>query len=292
LPSELEQAYAHCKRVTKQQARNFYYAFRTLPPAKRRAIHAAYAFARHCDDISDEGLPLEEKRTRLSDTHRLLDETASGRSDGPVMLALSDSAQTFHIPYSYFHNLVDGVEMDLTWSRYKDFAELSAYCYKVASVVGLISIEIFGYTDPKAKEYAIDLGLAMQLTNIIRDVKEDAQRGRIYLPQDELRRFGYTEDHLMRGVVNDAFRSLMQYQVQRARSYFQNGRLLIPLLSREARACPAVLHGVYGRILDRVESSGYQVFERRISLSSREKLVLMARLWAQSLMPRVPEFGG
>jgi phytoene synthase len=208
------------------------------------------------------------------------------------MLALSDSVQTFHIPYAYFHDLVDGVEMDLTWSRYKDFTELRAYCYKVASVVGLISIEIFGYTDPKAKEYAIDLGLAMQLTNIIRDVKEDAQRGRIYIPQDELRRFGYSEDDLMGGVVNDAFRSLMQHQTQRARSYFQNGSRLVPLLSREARACPAVLHGVYGRILNRIESSGYRVFERRISLSSREKLILMVRLWAQSFMPRVLAPGG
>lgn len=288
MATEIELAYDHCQRIAKDQAKNFYYAFRTLPARKRRAIYAAYAFCRYCDDIADESLPVEEKQRQLAHTRQLLADSKKGAAREPVFAALEDASNEFGIPADYFEDVIDGVEMDLTWTRFRNFEELRTYCHKVASVVGLICIEVFGYKDPKAKEYAIDLGIAMQMTNIMRDIKEDAQRGRIYIPLDEMARFGYSEQDLMVGVVNDAFLDLMRFQSARARQYFASGRRLVPLLSPASRACPAVLHGVYSAILDRIESSGFNVFERRIGLSRPEKLFITAKLWAGSLIPSIP----
>ncbi len=290
--SELQPAYDHCQRVAKEYAKNFYYAFRTLPSRKRRAIYATYAFCRLCDDISDENNSLEEKRALFAQTRRQLKEMVNGgKAKDPVFLALQDTVRTFHIPTHYFEEVIEGVEMDLLQTRFQNFDELRGYCYKVASVVGLICIEVFEYEDPKAREYAVDLGLAMQLTNILRDVKEDAERGRIYLPLDEMASFGYSEADLLNGVVNDNFLRLMRFQVDRARRYFASGRRLLPLLSPRSRACPAVLHGVYSALLDRIEASGFDVFQRRIGLSKRAKLLLTARLWTQSMIRAVPLLG-
>ena len=288
MATELKLAYDHCQRIAKDHAKNFYYAFRTLPARKRRAIYAAYAFCRYCDDIADEDLPLEEKRRLFDHTRQLLADSQNGQTSGPVFTALEDASQAFDIPARYFEEVIQGVEMDLTWTRFQNFEELRAYCYKVASTVGLICIEVFGYEAPEAKEYAIDLGIAMQLTNIMRDLKEDGQRGRIYIPLDEMASFGYSEQELMDGVVNDAFLDLMRFQVARARDYFTSGKRLLPLLSPGSRACPSVLHGLYSAILDRIEGCGFNVFERRIGLSKREKLLITARLWAGSLKPAIP----
>ena len=288
MATELELAYDHCQRIAKEQAKNFYYAFRTLPPAKRRAIYATYAFCRHCDDIADGEFPLDEKSRLLSATRQRLSAPHDGPGEDPVFAALVDASRAFEIPLEHLEEVVEGVEMDLTWTRFQDFDQLRTYCHKVASVVGLICIEVFGYEDPAAREYAIDLGLAMQFTNILRDIKEDAQRGRIYIPLDEMASFGYSEQELLDGVVNEAFRELMRFQAARARSYFASGKRLIPLLSPESRVCPAVLHGVYSTLLDRIESSGFNVFERRIGLSKREKLLITAKLWVGSLIPAVP----
>ena len=176
--------------------------------------------------------------------------------------------------------------MDLDISRYETFDDLREYCHKVASVVGLVSIRIFGHDDhPEVEKYAVDLGLAMQLTNILRDIKEDAGRDRVYLPQDELRSFGCSEDDLTNGVINEPFRELMCFQIERARDCFESGRKLIPLLAPDARACTAVLSGVYGSILDRIEAADYDVFSRPVSLSTGEKLMTMAKLWAMSRIP-------
>ena len=284
-PRELKQAYSHCQRIARSQAKNFYFAFRTLPARRRRAIYAAYAFCRICDDIADEDRPPEEKRRLFDETRRLLDRSHNGTADHAVFTALRDATTTFDIPKSYFEEVIQGVEMDLTHARYRDFDELKTYCYRVASTVGLICIEVFGYEDADAREYAVDLGLGMQLTNIMRDIKEDAERGRIYIPQDEMASYHYSESDLQAGVVNEAFRGLMRFQVARARRYLDSGRRLIPLLSAQSRACPAVLIGVYGAILDRIEASDFDVFRRRIGLSTREKTFLMAKLWAISLLP-------
>ena len=199
MPTELDLAYEHCRRVARAQATNFYYAFRTLPKRQRRAIYAAYAFCRLCDDIADEDLPLDEKRRRFAETREMLRQSGTGgTADSPVFVALGGAQAEFGIPTRLFEEVIEGVEMDLVRSRFDTFDELREYCYKVASVVGLICIEVFGYEDPDAREYAVDMGLAMQLTNILRDVREDAERGRIYLPLDEMAACGYTEDELFR----------------------------------------------------------------------------------------------
>lgn len=284
----LRQAYLHCSIITKAHAKNFYYAFLPLPPARRRAIYAVYAFSRLCDDIADGPLPPEQKVKQLLDLADDLDDAYHERVLSPVFEALWDAAQRYSIPQKYFEEIIRGVEMDLRVQRYATFNDLYEYCYRVASVVGLICLQIFGYRDPRAKEYAIDLGLAMQLTNIIRDVREDMERDRVYLPQDELARFGVTERHLIEGVVDDPFQALLAFQVQRAREYFQRGHRLLPYLPRLSRTCPAVLEAIYSRVLDQVEARGYNVFQDRISLSTSQKLALMVSTWAQTLLLGAP----
>ena len=285
MPTELDLAYEHCRRVARAQATNFYYAFRTLPGRQRRAIYAAYAFCRLCDDIADEEMPLEEKRRRFAETREMLRGSGTGGADSPVFVALGGASAEFGIPIGLFEEVIEGVEMDLVKSRFDTFDELREYCYKVASVVGLICIEVFGYDDPDAREYAVDMGLAMQLTNILRDVREDAERGRIYLPLDEMAACGYTEDELFAGVVNEPFRDLMRLQARRARGYFESSQKLMPLLAPRSRACPSVLHALYSRVLDRIERADYDVFAERVGLPRTEKLYLMAKLWALSLIP-------
>ena len=238
------------------------------------------------DDIADEDLPPEEKRRLLAETRSRLHSPRLA-SDDLVFTALEGAISDFAIPRGYLEDVIRGVEMDLDVSRFKTFDDLREYCRLVASAVGLICIEIFGYEDPAAIDYAVDFGLAMQLTNIMRDVREDAERDRIYIPLEDITRFGYSECELMEGRNNESFRSLMDFQATRARGYFDSGERLMPLLSRESRACAGVLHQLYSRILDRIESTGYDVFERRIGLSVSEKLLLVARLWAGSMTPKL-----
>lgn len=279
------EAYEYCRRITRRAAGNFYYAFITLPRRRRRAMYAAYAYCRLCDDLSDDDLPIDEKTMRIQGIDALLAEARNGNPDGPVFEALAHAAAEYGIPYEDLTEVARGVEMDLTVSRYETFEDLATYCYRVASVVGLICIQIMGYRDQRAREYAIDLGLAMQLTNILRDIREDAERGRIYIPQEDLRRFGYTEEDLLAGAVNDQFRSLMEFEVARAREHFERGKRLLKLLPVRTRAFPAVLGGLYGRVLDRIEARNYNVFEGRVGLSTREKAGLAVRLWIQSYIP-------
>jgi len=282
---ELETAYRHCQRLTKAQAKNFYYAFVTLPGAKRRAIYASYAFCRLCDDAADEDIPLDKKLDLLRGIEARLDAPAADQPEGPVFVALADTMARFNVPVDYYREVIRGVEMDLTITRYADFEQLRTYCHRVASVVGLICVQVFGYKDRRALDYAADLGLAMQLTNILRDVVEDLDRGRIYLPQSELARFGYSEAELRGGVRNQAFLDLMAFQTQRAQDYFDSGLRLLPLLSSRSRACPAVLAAIYQRILDRIRARQFNVFDGRVSLSGREKLLLTAKTWLKSILP-------
>ena len=283
--TDLELAYEECRSITRREARNFYYAFLTLPAAQRRAIYVTYAFCRHCDDAVDAEGSNEEKLAMLVSLRSHLSECYQGHAATPVFLALADVAGRYEIPEEYFQEVLSGVQSDLVKDRYEDFEQLRAYCYQVASVVGLICLQIFGYKDSNAKAHAIDLGLAMQLTNIARDVREDLEFGRIYLPQDEMARFGYTEEELQAGVVNDAFVNLMRFQAQRAKGYFRSGFQLLPYLSPRSRACPAVLGRLYSKILDRIESADYDVLSNRIGLSTTEKVRVTAQTWISSIMP-------
>ena len=283
--SELELAYADCQQLTRREAKNFYYAFVTLPLEKRKAIYAAYAFCRHCDDSVDEAASPEEKLSALDYLRSSLTQAYQGQAPTPMFLALADAADRYSIPEEYFQEIIQGVESDLVKTRYQDFDELRQYCYRVASVVGLVCLQIFQYRDDSARAYAVDLGLAMQLTNIMRDVREDWGMGRVYLPQDEMARFGYTEEQLGAGVRNDAFVQLLRFQGERAREYFRSGFRLLPYLSRRSRACPAVLGAIYSRVLDRIEASGYDVLgEQRIALSTGEKARITARAWLASTL--------
>ena len=281
----LEQAYEQCRLITRREAKNFYYAFITLPPGKRKAIYATYAFCRLCDDAADEEIPNAEKLKLLDELRLKLSMTYSGHAREPVFTALAHAASTFDIPEEYFQDVVSGVETDLTKSRYQHFGELYDYCYRVASVVGLSCIHIFGHSDVRAKQYAIDLGLAMQLTNILRDIQEDLGRDRIYIPQDEIMEFGYSVEELKAGVVNQPFRQLMKFQADRARQYFDNGFKLLPFLSARSRACPAVLGQLYSHILHRIEARDFNVFDGKVMLSRREKYLVTAQTWMKSLLP-------
>ena len=284
----LTDAYEECRRITKREAKNFFYAFLTLPAAKRRAIYAAYAFCRHCDDAVDQVASVQAKQDALQVLSSRLHDAYHDRPQGPVFTALADTAATYQIPQLYFQDVIRGVEMDLTNNRYQTYQDLRLYCYRVASVVGLICLQIFGYSHPKAKEYAVDLGLAMQLTNILRDVQEDMARDRIYLPLDEIHRFGYSEDELRNEVRNESQRQLVAFQVDRAQSLFKNGANLLPYIGARSRACPAVLAAIYTRILQQIARNDYNIFGGRISLTGREKLLLLTTTWLKSLLPTAP----
>ena len=277
-------AYDECQAITRREARNFYYAFVTLPKARRRSIYAAYAFSRIADDIADGGGDLESKAAELRELRESLRAALNGAPEGAIMVALADRAATYNIPESLFSDIIDGVEMDLTKNRYATFDELREYCYRVASTVGLISVQIFGYTSPEAKAHAINLGLAMQLTNIIRDVGEDAGNDRIYIPQEELARFGCTEEQLRAGIIDENFMGLMRFQTERARGYFMSSTDLFPLLQPHSRGCASGLHQLYSKLLNRIERRGYDVFGERVSLPVWEKLRLTFTLWATNFI--------
>ena len=268
----------HCEQLTRLAARNFYYPIAGLPREQKRAMCAVYAFSRGADDIADEpGIP--DRGARFAEYRRLLASAYEGEPGNEVFTALADAVKRFHVPRSVLEEIVDGAEQDLTVTRYATFADLSAYCHKVASAVGLACIEIFGYSDPAARGYAETLGIGMQLTNILRDVGEDAGRGRFYLPADELARFGVTEEDLVAGRVTGPFRALMQFQTARARDYFRRSDALFPLLTRKARFCPLAIRGMYRGILVRIERRGYDVFSRRISLSTPAKVACVVGAW-------------
>lgn len=281
----LDAAYDHCQEVTRREAKNFYYGFMLLPNGQRRAIYSAYAFARECDDIADAGLPTGAATAQLAAYRHDLEECLAGRPEGPVFEALHRTVEKYRVPHQYLFDLISGVEMDLTTSRYATFDELKTYCYHVASTVGLISIEIFGYDGgEEARGYAADLGIALQVTNILRDIAEDAERGRIYLPLDELDWFGCTEDDLLAGRATPEFRSLIAFQADRARHYYAQGRRLLPHLSARARACVGVMTGIYSSILDDIERDPGVVFRRRVSLSGPHKLALAGKELVRSVV--------
>ena len=279
-PEVLADAYEECRQVTRREARNFYFAFLTLPAPQRRAIYVAYTFCRYCDDSVDAEGTHDEKLARVNQLREMLAEAYLGLATQPLFIGLYDVAITYDIPQEYFQEVLNGVESDLVKTRYADFEELRRYCYQVASVVGLICIHIFGYRGGEpARQRAIDLGLAMQITNICRDVREDWEFGRVYLPQDEMARFGVDEADIAAGVVTEGISDLLRLQIERARGLFASGRLLLPYLPARSRACPAALGLIYSGVLNRIERAGYDVFTQRIGLSKAAKLRLMARAW-------------
>ncbi|HVA80801.1 MAG TPA: presqualene diphosphate synthase HpnD [Candidatus Binataceae bacterium] len=273
--------YERCAEITRRSTSNFYYAFMLLPPERRRALNAVYAFCRFVDDIADDE-SIRESAELLRRWREELGRVYGGVPTRAISRALADAAARFSIPRELFEEVIAGVEMDLARKRYASFDELRQYCYRVASAVGLICIEVFGYRNPGAKVYAENLGIALQLTNILRDVKEDAGRGRIYLPLEDLARFGVTEDEILRGVYNDAFVRLMEFEANRARDYYALAERALPAEDRATLLTAEAMRLIYGSLLHLIVSSNYRVLDRRLSLSAPRKLYLVGRAWAST----------
>jgi phytoene synthase len=271
----LEESYTYCRAVAKKRARNFYYSFILLPPEQKDSMCAVYSFMRYCDDLSDEPGATRTAMERWSDA---LNEALAGRpGDHPVWPAFLDTVTRYSIPHEYFHEMIEGVESDLEPRVMETFDELYSYCYRVASVVGLTTIHIFGYTSPDALPLAEKCGIAFQLTNILRDVKEDAELGRLYLPQEDLQRFGVSPADLKAGLRTEEFGRLMDFETARARDFYRESAPLLGLIQSRSRPSLWALIAIYSSLLDRVSESRYDVLTRRISLSTPEKMWIVLR---------------
>jgi 15-cis-phytoene synthase len=255
-----ELAFRHCEQVTRMRATNFYYGIRLLPGRKRRGLCAVYAFARRVDDIGDGSLPSEEKLLRLEAARQSLEDVAPESAD-PVLSALGHTRRSFAIPLEAFGDLIDGVEMDVRSTTYESFSDLEIYCRRVAGSIGRLSVGVFGTSDPSGMQLADDLGVAMQLTNILRDVQEDLARDRLYLGAAQA----------------EAMASLIRFEAGRARSWFEGGLRLITLLDSRSASCVAAMTGIYARLLGRIEQQPHQVLRARLSLAPWEKAWVAAR---------------
>lgn len=295
-PLQLRAAYAVCRSITRASAKNFYYGFLVLPTRKRDALCAVYAFMRHADDISDSpGLSDGEKRMKLEALMESFHEVDAGKpTDDPVLLALSHARQRYKIPVHLLEKLVYGTMMDVEFAPpdaapgepvviYRTFEELYQYCYHVASVVGLVCIKIFGYQDPQAEKLAERCGVAFQLTNIIRDVKEDAAMGRIYLPASDLEQQGLSAADVAAGTDLQRLKPALRLQADRARDFYKSGRELINYIDDDSRAALWTLVEIYSRLLDKIARADYNVFGEKVRLTTGEKLKVLTKGFARRL---------
>jgi 15-cis-phytoene synthase len=292
-PPQLVMAYSVCRGITRSAAKNFYYAFLVLPRRKREALCAVYAFMRHCDDITDDAsLSLPERRQKLDAWLDALHRAQQGQpTDDPILLALTDAQRRFTIPAGLLDELALGTAMDVEelesaaqtsttpglTVEYKTFEDLRLYCYRVASVVGLVCIHVFGYRDPAAEPLAERCGLAFQLTNIIRDVKEDAAMGRIYLPEEDLMKFGLSASELLATPDPARFRPLLTLEADRAREFYAAGEELIPYVSEDSQPALWVLVTIYRRLLEKMAENRWDVFTAKVTLSRWEKLRILGK---------------
>ena len=272
----------YCEDKARQSGSSFYHSFRFLPHDKRRAITALYAFCREVDDVVDECTDPNVARTTLNWWRSEVAAIYDGNPQHPVSRALQPLVQQFNLPQEHLLEIIDGMEMDLEQNSYPDFRSLQLYCYRVASVVGLLAAEIFGYSDRKTLKYAHDLGIAFQLTNIIRDVGEDARRGRIYLPLDELQRFGVDPNDMLAARETENFRKLMQFQIERARRYYQQAFDELPAVDRKAQRAGLIMAAIYQATLDAVVVTGCHVLRERVSLGTGHKLWLAFKTWLKN----------
>jgi 15-cis-phytoene synthase len=290
--SQIAVAYSVCRSITRSAAKNFYYAFLVLPAAKRQALCAVYAYMRRCDDIADDfKLPAAERRQKLDSWLDGLHHAVAGHpTDDPVLLALTDTQRRYKIPVELLDQLAFGTGMDIQDSDhpaapggaelqvlYRTFSDLRQYCYRVASVVGLVCIRIFGYRDPAAEALAENLGLAFQLTNIIRDIQEDATMGRIYLPAEDLERFKIGPSDFRQSAIPERLRWLLAAEADRAREYYGSGRELMLLIDEDSQPALWVLVTIYRRLLEKIAEREYDVFGKKINLTVREKVIILGK---------------
>jgi len=274
----VDEAYAVCRKIAHRYGSNFSVGFRFLPPLKRKAVYAAYAWCRWADDIADEPSDSEESvLDRLAAWQSELDAAYAGSPSHPITIALADALQHFAIPKSAFVALIDGCRQDMIKTRYETFDQLLQYCELVASSISDISLAIYGYRTPAALGYGRNLATALQLTNVTRDVGDDLDRDRVYLPQEELARFGVTESDLFARKENDAMRRLIDFQIERASGYFRAAEPLVHELSFDARFPTLLMGGVYATVLARLRRNPLVVLRKRLSLSRVEKIIVVAR---------------
>ncbi len=272
----------YCQDKAASSGSSFYYSFRFLPADKRRAITTLYAFCREVDDVVDECTDATVARTSLNWWRKEVAEIYHGKPQHPVAQALAPIVRQFNLAQEHLEEIIDGMEMDLDHPRYADFRTLQLYCYRVASVVGLLAAEIFGYRDRHTLKYAHDLGIAFQLTNIIRDVGEDARRGRIYLPMDEMQQFEVTAADILNGRETENFHKLMQFQIERAQRFYRQAFDQLPAQDRKAQRTGLIMAAIYRATLDEVEASGCHVLKERVSLTPTYKLWLAFKAWLKS----------
>lgn len=272
----------YCQDKAAASGSSFYYSFLFLPQPKRRAIIALYAFCREVDDIVDECNDPHVAQTKLAWWRKEIDDLYRGEPHHPVSQALAPVIKDFDLPAEQLQEIIDGMEMDLTQQRYADFKSLRLYCHRVAGVVGELSAVIFGYTERATLQYAADLGLAFQLTNIIRDVGEDARRNRIYLPMDELERFNVTAADILNARDSDNFRQLMEFQYQRAQQFYNQAFAALPQADRKTQRAGLVMAAIYRTLLDEIRNGSYPVLRQRTALTPLRKLWIAWRTWVKA----------
>lgn len=271
----LEESQAHCRAVAKSRAKNFYYSFVLLTPERKNAMCAIYAFMRYCDDLSDEPGATMAAMNRW---RTALENALAGRPDeSPIWPAFLDAIERYRIPHQYFHDMIEGVASDLQPHTIRTFDELYRYCYRVASVVGLTTVHIFGFDSPEVLPLAEKCGIAFQLTNILRDIREDAGLGRMYLPAQDLERFGVSSEDIRKALRTDAFAALMDFEIARARHYYRESEPLVDLIHAESRGSLRALISIYSGLLDRIAESPTDVLTRRFSLGAAEKVWIVVR---------------
>jgi phytoene synthase len=283
----VDAAYEYCRQIAKHIARTFYYGSLFLPAVKRRAAWAIYAFCRTADDIADDPDLYPDAASELARWRDALLDVYSGCPRGPVMTAWADMLRTFPVPLHPALELLDGVRMDIAGARYDTFEDLRLYCYRVAGTVGLLMTPVLGYEAAEALDRAVDLGIAMQLTNILRDIGQDVALGRIYLPAGEMERFGYSRDDLADGVINDAFLRLIEFQIARAEDYYRRGMGGLALLKPEVRLAIALSGTLYRAILHRIRRNRYDVFTRRAYIPLAGKLAAVPETWLRLRLARL-----
>jgi phytoene synthase len=274
-------------QVTRKSRSNFFFAFLALPRHRRDALYAVYAFCRTVDDVVDLGSDPGAQRAELGRWRADIARCYEGGSiEHPIARQLAAAVQDFHLPRAALEAIVDGCEMDLTQATYETAEDLEPYCYRVASAVGLCCIEIFGYTDPRARQYAVSLGMALQLTNIIRDVGADARNGRVYIPQADLRRFGVSNDDLRAARYGDAFVALMAHEAARARGYYADARAAYPGVDARSLVAAEIMGRIYYALLEEIEARRFRVFDARVTLPARRKAAIALRCWAGARVAR------
>jgi phytoene synthase len=273
----------YCEEKTAKSGSNFYYSFMFLPKERREAITALYAFCREVDDIADECTDFTIAQTKLNWWRTEIESLYEGKPQHPVSKALLNSIKTYQLDAEHFIEVIDGMEMDLKFNRYEDFKQLQLYCYRVASVVGLLTAQILGFSNRKTLKYAHDLGMAFQLTNIIRDVGEDARRNRIYLPLDELAQFNVTEDDILHSRESDAVKNLLDYQIARAETYYDRALRELPAEDRKNQRVGLMMAAIYRTLLHEIKVDGAQkVLNSRTSLGALRKILLAFNVWIKT----------